>query len=469
MSDPLAALARIEGEGAWLVGGAVRDRLLGRPTTDFDVVVAGDPRQTARALGRQASGHAFSLSGEFGVWRVVARDRSWQVDVLPLAGETIEADLRNRDLTINAIADPVGGGELVDPSAGASDLRERRLRMVSADVFVRDPLRVMRLARLGAELGFEVEAATAAAARESAPSLSRVAAERIFSELRLILSSDQAVHGLELLDRLSATEVVLPELVRLRGVEQSHFHHLDVHGHTRAVLAATIELELDLEPAFGAQAPALARVLEQPLANDLTRGQALRFGALFHDIAKPQTRQVTEQGRITFLDHDEQGAILAVAALRRLRAGERLCAYVAALTRQHLRLGFLVHEMPLSRRATYRYLKACEPVAVDVTVLSVADRLATRGKGSDVAIAKHLELARDVMVEALAWQAAPPRPPVRGDELVSAAGVSAGPEIGRVLAELEEEEFAGEISGHEEALRRGAELLASRSGREPDR
>jgi hypothetical protein len=136
-----------------------------------------------------------------------------------------------------------------------------------------------------------------------------------------------------------------------------------------------------------------------------------------------------------------------------------LCEHVAALTRHHLRLGFLVHEMPLPRRAIYRYLRACEPVQVDVTVLSVADRLATRGTGSEEAISKHLELARQLIGEALRWIAHPPRPPVRGDEVVRALGVAPGPEIGRILAELEEASFAGEIASRRDAIERARELL----------
>jgi putative nucleotidyltransferase with HDIG domain len=281
----------------------------------------------------------------------------------------------------------------------------------------------------------------------------------VFAELKLILCSDAAVDGLQLMDRLGATEVVLPELTELRGVKQSHFHHLDVHQHTHAVLAAVLELERDPAAVFGEHATPLRGVLDRPLANELTRGQALRFGALFHDIAKPRTRQVTDAGRVTFLGHDAQGAELALAALRRLRASQRLGDYVAALTRHHLRLGFLVHEMPLSRRAVYRYLKTCEPVGVDVTVLSVADRLATRGAGSEDAISRHLSLARQMMGDALDWEAHPPTPPLRGDELAREIGVKPGPAIGRVLAELEEASFAGEISGREEALRRGRELF----------
>jgi poly(A) polymerase len=458
VSDPIEALAQIAGE-AWLVGGAVRDRLLGRKTTDYDVVLMGQPAGVARALGRRAGGHPFALSGGFGGWRVVARDHSWQIDLLPVAGGSIASDLGNRDFTINALAQPLGGGEIVDPFGGVRDLGARRLRMVSTRAFVDDPVRALRLARFVAELGFEADPETAGRAARSAGDLGAVAAERIFAELRLIVSSERAVEGLELADALGVTKVVLPELAQLRGIEQSGYHHLDVHDHTRAVLAETIELQRDPEPVFGRHAEALLGVLGEPLANELTRGQALRFGALFHDVAKPQTRAVTPEGRITFIGHDATGAQTARAALARLRASERLGEYVAAVTLHHLRLGFLVHQLPLGRRDVYRYLKACSPVQVDVTVLSVADRLATRGARSEEAIAKHLRLASQMVGEALEWRREPPRPPVRGDELARAAGLRPGPEIGRVLGELEEASYAGEIRGREQALHRGRQLL----------
>jgi poly(A) polymerase len=460
---PLAVLAQITDAG-WLVGGAVRDRLLGRPTSDYDVAVAGPTQPLARTLARNIQAHAFELSEGFGAWRVTARDRSWQVDLLSLGGETIETDLAMRDVTINAIAEPLRGGEYVDPFGGLEDLRSRRLRMVSREAFAADPLRTLRLARLACELGFDVDPDTAARARASSGALAAVAAERVFAELKRIVIADRALDGLGLMDSLGATSAVLPELTRLHGVEQSPYHHLDVYHHTRAVLAETIELEREPQRWAGEHAQALTRLLSEPLANELTRAQALRFGALFHDVAKPLTRNVTTEGRITFMGHDAAGAEIAAAALARLRASERLGEHVAALTRHHLRLGFLVHEARLSRRAIYRYLSACEPVEADVTVLSVADRLATRGRGADEAIARHLALARQLVGEALAWRARRPRPPLRGDQLARAVGLRPGPEIGRVLSELEEASFAGEISSREEAIERARELLGGSHG-----
>ena len=452
------AFRAIEGP-AWLVGGAVRDQLLGRATSDFDIAIEAEPAPAAHAAARLARGHAFPLSESFGAWRVVARDHSWQVDLLPLGGAAIEDDLAKRDFTINAIAQPLAGGDYIDPFEGRADLAARRLRLVSRTAFADDPLRSLRLVRLACELDFEPEEATAAAAAEQAEGLERVAAERIFGELKRIVSSERALAGLGLMESLGLGAVVLPELTGMRGVEQSDFHHLDVFDHTHAVLAEAVALEREPERVFGEQGDAVRQLLDEPLADELTRGQALRFGALFHDVAKPRTRNVTAEGRVTFLGHDAIGAEIAREALGRLRASERLREHVAALARHHLRLGFLVHEAPLSRRAIYRYLRACEPVQVDVTVLSVADRLATRGAGSERAIERHLELARQLLGDALAWRAERPRPPVRGDELTRTLGLRPGPQLGRLLAELEELSFAGEISSRDQALERAREMI----------
>src|SRR5262249_15078637 len=155
---------------------------------------------------------------------------------------------------------------------GIGDLRARRLRMVAPDAFARDPLRTLRLARIACELDLVVDAETLVAARASAPGLERIAVERVFAELKRIISSELALSGFELMDSIGATDVVLPELARLRGVEQSHYHHLDVHDHTRAVLAETIALERDPAPSLGDHAEAVKRLLSEPFANDLTRG-----------------------------------------------------------------------------------------------------------------------------------------------------------------------------------------------------
>jgi poly(A) polymerase len=459
MTEPLsAARAALAGQPAWLVGGAVRDALLGRATADFDVALVGDPEAAARAIARAARGTAFELSGAFGTWRVVGRGRDWNVDLVRLRGD-LAADLAARDFTINAMAEPLAGGALVDPHGGHADLVARRLRMVSASALADDPLRTLRAARLAVELGLELEPETREEVRRQAPGLAGVAPERVFAELKRVVGAERPADGLRLAEELGVAPVVLPELAELRGVEQNVFHHLDVHGHTLEVLEAVAFLQADAEP-LGEHAAAVRALLAEPLGDDLTRGDAMRFAALLHDAAKPATRGYRPDGRVTFIGHDSEGAELARDVMRRLRASQRVADYVAALTLHHLRLGFLVHERPLSRRGIWRYLAATDPYAADVTIFTVADRLATRGRNADPAIAAHLELAREVLGPAFARRGEPPPLPlVRGDELAAALGIEPGPELGRLLAALEEARYAGEIASREEAISLARSLL----------
>jgi poly(A) polymerase len=483
--DPLDLIrAALAGRGAWLVGGAVRDRTLGRAVADLDVVLDGDPGEAARALARAApSAAAFVLSEEYGGWRVVARDGSWQVDVERLRGGSLEQDLALRDFTINAIAEPIDTPETgrrapIDPLGGLEDLERRRLRAAGPRAFAEDPLRVLRLVRMAVELDLQPESQTLAQARAAAPKLPSVAGERVFTELSRILATPRATSGLELMGEVGATAAVLPELDAMRGVEQSRFHHRDVYGHTMEALDRTIALQEDPVAILEDRRPAVERsqvdrsqpagpatavtaLLAEPLADGLTRGQALRWGALLHDIAKPLTREVLADprsvagGRVTFIGHDARGAELAGEILGRLRTSGQLRAHVAALVRHHLRLGFLVHQpQPLARRTVFAYLRACEPVEVDVTLLSIADRLATRGERSQESIDAHLALARGMLDDALRWRAAggPPRALWRGDELAHELGIKPGPRLGELLEELSGAQYAGEVSTPAQAL-----------------
>ena len=459
---PLAAVREVlGGRSAWIVGGAVRDRLLGRATTDLDLTLPEDPKAAARALAGATGGAAFRLSGAFGAWRVVGPDHAWHVDLVVLRDGEIGADLAARDFTVNAMAEPLDGGDLLDPHGGRTDLAARRLRMVAPDALAEDPLRTLRAVRLAVDLDLTIEPGTAAAICRAAPGLQGVAAERVFAELKQVIRSPAVRTGLQLMDDHGITAQVLPELAALRGVEQNEFHHLDVHDHTLEVLDQVAAIERDPAAAgLGEHAAAVAGVLREPLADELTRGDAMRIAALLHDAAKPWTRTDRPDGRFGFPGHDREGARLARDVLRRLRASERLAEYVAALCLHHLRLGFLVHEAPLDRRALWRYLRATEPLAVEVTVFTVADRLATRGRNAGPAIAAHLELARAVLGPALERRGVRSVPLVRGDELARALGIAHGPRLGALLEQLEEDRYAGEIATREEAIARARRLSA---------
>ncbi|MET0513474.1 MAG: HD domain-containing protein [Thermoleophilaceae bacterium] len=438
---------------AWVVGGALRDELLGRPVRDVDIAIAGDPEPAARRLAAEVKGPVFRLSEAFGAWRVIDHGEQRVFDLSPLQGETIEEDLARRDFSVNAMARPREGGDLIDPLGGRADVASRTLRVLGTAAYERDPLRPLRLARFAAELGFSPDAETERLTRAAAPRVGSAAGERVFAELKRLVIADGVLDGLALADRLGLLESVLPELTALHGVQQSRYHHLDVYDHTLEVLGHLIAID-------GAAEPRVRTVLDETLADELTRGQALRLGALLHDVGKPATRAVRPDGRVTFMGHDRVGEEMVRALCRRLRTSERLSRFVEALTRNHLVLGFLVHERPLDRRQVYRYLKRTNPVEIEVTLLSCADRLATQGRKAEQATQIHLELARELMDAALQWRAGgPPRLPLRGDELARELGIEPGPELGRLLAELHEAAYAGEADTRDETLLAARRLL----------
>ncbi len=180
----------------------------------------------------------------------------------------------------------------------------------------------------------------------------------------------------------------------------------------------------------------------------------MRFAALVHDLGKPAVRRVAEDGRVLFMGHDTEGVEIVRELCRRFRTSRRLSAYLESLTLNHLRLGFLVHARPLSRREVYEYLKGTEPESVDTTLLTVADRLATQGERTrQEAIDAHLQLAREMIGEALEWRReGPPRSPIRGDELASEVGIDQGPELGMLIEEIEAAVFAGEVNTRDDAI-----------------
>lgn len=452
------------GEDVWIVGGAVRDAALGREVGDIDLATGGDPEPVAKAIADGLGGHSFELSAEFPTWRIADRDGRWQVDVATLRGASIEADLMLRDFTVGAMAVGLEDGSALDPSGGMEDLAKGVIRIAGPDSFSDDPLRLMRAARLAAQFGWQIDPATVQSGLESASRADEPAGERILGELCRLMASRDPVAGLAAMEGLGLFEVLFPEISGMRGVVQGPNHHLDVYGHTIEVLEGVLRIESELERFVGGNAGEVAALLQEPLADGVSRSTGLRLAALFHDCAKPVTRK-EKDGFISFRGHDREGAEAVLSVFSRLKSSRRLAGYVADLTRYHLILGFLVPERPLSRRQVYEYLKRTDPYPVDVTLLTVADRLAARGTSSIAGremIAGHLELASEMVSEALRWgRLGPPEPFLAGDDLASRLGIDPGPDLGRVIEELSAARFAGEIDSASDAVEWARRFLKS--------
>jgi len=445
-----------EGRRVWVVGGAVRDELTGRPPGDLDLVVDGPAEPFARALADRLGAPVFAPSERFASFRVLTAGR--HVDVAPLRGDGVDADLAARDATVNAIAreivaDPgmwgggtaLAAGPLHDPLGGRADLACGRLRLCYTTALDDDPLRVLRLARVAAAFGLDPEPAGTAAARRVAPALASVPGERVRDELSALLAAPAPVpaRALRRLAAIGALAVVLPEVDGLRGVGQNPYHHRDVFEHTLEALdyvagiVAQFGGEELLAPAGEAGLPGVARLVP------------LTWAVLLHDIGKPEVRVEDEEGRILFWHHDQVGLRMVTEAGKRLRLSRRFVDYLGVLVRQHLRLGFLVREQPLTRRALARYRRDVTPFVFESVAISLCDRLATRGeKTSRASIARHYRLARSV------WSQVTKTPVphiLSGDDVMRVLGVDPGPAVGQALEALDEEIEAGEVRDVDEA------------------
>lgn len=464
----VAELLRDLGAPAYLVGGAVRDRLLdsSRPAYDLDFAVAGDGLAIARRVADALGAAFYALDAGRGVGRVVlsaplASQAGSQrvVDVARFQGPDLQADLAGRDFTINAMAldvvhDPP---RLIDPHDGRADLQARRLRAVSPTAMRHDPVRGLRAVRLAAQLGFDIEPATQALIRAAVPGLAEVSAERIHEELVKILSTPGVAGSLRKLDDLGLLAHVLPEVTALRGLAQTAPHRWDAYEHT----LQTVDALEDLLPINGnALCPdvpfpvQVAEHLDQVLTGGQSRRTLLTLAALLHDVGKPATASTGPAGQVHFFNHERVGAEMAAATLRRLRFSSVAARLVESVVRHHLRPLQLAWGGGASPRAIHRYFRATGETGIEIALLSLADQRATKGLGTaDDQYPVLLAVVR-ALLEAY-YQRQPtvvaPRPLLSGRDLKRQFGLPQGPDIGRLLDGLREAQAVGEVATRAQA------------------
>ncbi len=469
----LVAVREVVGEPAWLVGGAVRDALLGRPPRDLDFALPAGSLAAARRLADRLGGAFVPLGEPHGMARVVVRTpRPLAVDLADLRGPSLEADLAGRDFTVDALAVPLaalleGAAPVLDPTGGLVDLRAGVVRAPRPDAFADDPVRVLRALRLAHACGFAVEAETERRAREAAPGLASVAAERVREELTRLLQLDAAAAAVRGADAWSALRALLPEADPMRTATQSAPHRFPVWEHSLRALEAVEALLADLR----LLAPHDARVaahLQEPLGSGLSRREVLKVAVLLHDIGKPETRSVDPDGRIRFIGHDRLGAERAGAVAARWRWPTRARTVLERLVRHHLRPMHLGMLPSVSRRARYRFFRDVGAEVPDLVCLTIADAAGTDGRPPAAVYRGQARVLLDSLlageVEAASEAAAPPL--VRGGDVMEAFGLAPGPEVGRLLARAREAQALGLVRTRDEAL---AWLKGQRDAAEEDK
>ena len=455
---------------AYLVGGTVRDAISGKPTNDIDIAVDGPALELSQQLADASFGAFVAMNEEHRVARIVLeRDGTgWHLDISSLQG-TLADDMSRRDFSVDSMAVPLVHlernqtlAEVYDDFGGINDLAGKKIRHLNDHVFKSDPVRMLRAVRLAVQLGFTIDRPTNGLIRNDSKLLTIAPAERLREEFCRILAFPRAAGSIRAMDSLGLLGQLLPELDSSRGVSQPLEHYWNVFDHSIETMNATeAALRINrngyaattiIEIPWTAE---IASYIKEEVSGSMTRATLVKLAALFHDIAKPETKNIDDNGRMHFFGHPKLGAEKIIAIMKRLRFSTKETLLVEKLVEHHLRPGLMStnQELP-TKRAIYRYYRDTHPVSLELLYLNLADYLAARGPLLQVdewrmyaARIRHILAARSEEPKTVA-----PALLVNGTDLMNVLGLGPGPAIGILLEVIREAQAAGEVTNRQEAL-----------------
>ena len=444
--------------GTYIVGGTVRDILLGISPKDYDIVTLGDPAVLAGRIAANSHGKVIKL-GKPGItiFRIIAQNQTF--DVAPAAGITIEEDLNKRDFTINALATDVSTGRIMDIFNGVADLKKKKIRMISRQNFKADPIRLLRAYRLGAFLNFSIDQKTGLAIRDESFRITEPAGERIREELIKLFNTSCSYQYILMMNETGLLTHLFPELKALKNCSQNKYHTYDVFDHT---LKAYSYLETLIH------SPGSVLSGFEELENFLSGSEQntlLKHAILLHDTGKPATRSVDKNGLVHFYAHEKISADMAAKINKRFRFSNQEQLYVDFIIRNHLKplsLFTAYQKNRLSPKAITRFFLKSGGMTADLFVHTIAD---IYGKGIEKNTIAFIEFADYMIrtyVNTFMPQASNP-PLINGHDLINELGLTPSPVFSKILDHVKEEQIAGIINNRNEALMLARKVLNNHS------
>ncbi len=457
------------GGRAFVVGGWVRDTLLGRKTHDIDFAVDGNGLEIARHVAEKLQGKFVPLDDVNRIGRVVFSDQIGTAvnsifDFASLVGSNIEADLGHRDFTINAVAAvPASSGEsvtLIDPYHGITDLHRKKIKVTNPQVFAADPIRLLRAVRLAAQLEFKIEEETENKVREYASLIFQVAGERLRDELVALLSLPASGKYLGRLDELGLLTTLMPELEAGRVTDQPRDHQWPVLRHSIETVKAFdflireshweyTDIDILKDVPWNDE---IAAYFNEEISYISNRKVVLRLAAVLHDIAKPQTRTAEPNGKIRFLGHANAGAEVVCLILERLRFTNREIKFIELAVKYHLRptqMGW--PELPTDR-AIYRFYRDTAEASLGILFLSLSDYLSMRGSAFVVDDwRKHTEMTSYILSKKNEMPTQS-RMLIDGYDIMSIFDLVPGRRVGELKEIIREAQAAGQIKTRQQAV-----------------
>ena len=437
----------------YLVGGSVRDALMGKSFIDRDIAIKG-AEEFAKKLAKDFNATFIVLDPEYKIYRLVLEDKTNYLDISEIQGgvnATIEDDLARRDFAMNAIAINLANGQIIDPFKGKCDIENKVIRHIKDSNFEEDPLRILRAFRFASTTGFELSEEVKVCIEKYKHLLFIPAKERINYELMKLFGGGGkcTAKTLLLMDEFGILEELFPQVKEMKQVPPNSHHHLDLFHHV-------VETVRNIEELYQNATGEEKEHLDSVDFGGFPRINHLKLAGFLHDIGKFSTWTIEEDtGRHRFIKHDDVGAKMSVPFLRDMKFSKKQIEYISSMIKNHIYPSNVVCAPDLSEKVIMRYIRKMGVNVIDNIFLAKADRLSARGEAiTDNIVKENLEGLDKLLNFYLEKKdSLKPLPKLLdGIEIMKIKGIKQGAELGRIINELKEAQISGDVLSREDAI-----------------
>ena len=431
----------------YLVGGYIRDCILGKDSKDRDIAIKG-AEGFAQKLAEKLDATFITLDSENKIYRLVLKDKENYLDISELCGNTIEEDLMRRDFTINAIAYDLKENRFIDVTGGIEDIKNKQLKAIKEENFTDDPLRILRAFRFAATTGFEVNKELQQILIKHKDLIKQPAKERIHDEIIKLFGGKYTSQTLLKMLDAGVLELVFPCVNDIKKIPSNTHHHLDLIHHL-------IETVRQIELQYQAADTEVKQHLDKIDFGGYPRINHLKLAGFLHDIGKPSTWTIEESGRHRFIGHDVEGEKLVKPLLKDLKFSNKQIEYISTMVRYHIYPSNVIVSPNLDNKIMMRYVRKMEDNVIDNIILAKADRLSAQGEAVTKEMTENNINGLNKLLN-FYLEVKPTLKPLpkllNGVEIMQILGIKQSPTLGKIINELHEAQLNEEVITKEDAI-----------------